>query len=636
MRLTRRNLLALASAAAAESLAATRTILPARADDAEPKSYGLSTFGELGMPPDFKHLRYVNPDAPKGGLLSIQIRETIGNQNFDTFDTFNIFVFKGNGAAGMDATFDTLMAGTGDEPNSMYGLVAQSVRTSADKLTYRFKLRPEARFRDGSKLTAADVAFSLNILKTKGHPLFQTLLDKMASAEAEADDIATVKFTPDRSRDIHLFIASLPIFSAAYWKDRDFEASTLEPPLGSGAYKVGNFEQGRFVAYTRVADYWAANLPIMVGLNNFDTVRYEYYRERQVAFEAFKAGQINFNQEYTSRIWANGYDFPAVNDGRVKKEELADGAPTATQGWYFNTRREIFADPRVREAIGYAFDFEWTNKNIMYSLYKRVTSFFENSDMKAVGKPSPEELVLLEPFRGQVPDEVFGEPFVPPVSDGSGSESQPVAARRHAAAIGRVQGRRQCLEIAERQAAAIRIPRFLDGARAAYAAFRGQSHQARHPDANPLGRFGAISEQAQQFRFRRDRRRAERLLDPRRRPAQRLQLESRANHGLAEHGGHRRQGGRRAGRPHRNGKNARGIDDRLPRARPGAASRPLLGFDVVQQPRADRLLGRVSAADDDAQIRDRGAGHLVVGRRQGQEDRLPGMMTTMPTGSGAA
>ncbi|MDB5594205.1 MAG: hypothetical protein JWM36_1166, partial [Hyphomicrobiales bacterium] len=350
------------------------------------------------------------------------IKNTSGNQNFETFDTLNIFVFKGDGAAGMDATFDTLMSGTADEPTSMYGLVSDKVRISKDKLTYRFHIRPEARFHDGSRLTARDAAFSFNILKAKGHPVYRSILSEFVGAEADGDDTLVVRFTPARSRDLHLVIAGLPIFSENWWKDRDFEASTLEAPLGSGAYKVSRFEQGRYIEFERVRDYWAEKLPVNVGSNNFDRIRYEYYRERQVAFEGFKSGQINFNEEYTARLWATAYDFPAVRDGRVKKEELHNGAPTPSQGWYFNTRRPKFHDPRVREALGLAFDFEWTNRTIMYSAYKRLSSYFENSDMKAVGLPGPGELALLEKFRGKVPDEVFAEPYVPPVADGSGSD----------------------------------------------------------------------------------------------------------------------------------------------------------------------------------------------------------------------
>jgi microcin C transport system substrate-binding protein len=405
--------------------AATISLLPKTSfaqESGGTEVHGLSSFGELKYPPDFKHFSYVNPNAPKGGTLALQIKQSIGNQNFDTFNTLNIFVLQGDGAAGMTATFDTLMSGSGDEPDALYGLVAKSVRVSSDKLTYHFILRPEARFHDGSKLTAKDVAFSLKLLKEKGHPIFRSLLTQMASAEAESEETLRVQFTPQRSRDLHLVVAGMPIFSERYWQGKNFEAATLEAPLGSGPYKVSRFETGRYIEFERVADYWAKDLPVNVGLNNFDRVRWDYFRDRTVAFEAFKNGTLNYHEEYTSRTWVTGYDFPAMREGKVKREEISNDSPTPVQGWYFNTRRDAFKDARIREAIGLAFDFEWTNANIMFGLYKRTTSYFENTDMKATGMPSPEEIALLEPFRAQLPASVFGEPPVPPVSDTSGQD----------------------------------------------------------------------------------------------------------------------------------------------------------------------------------------------------------------------
>ena len=388
----------------------------------ETETHGLSSFGDLLYPADFPHFAYVNPDAPKGGTLTLQIRSASGNQNFDTFNTLNIFVLRGDGAAGMDMIYDTLMASCADEPSSMYGLLARAVRVSADKLTYKFLLRPEARFHDGSRVTAEDVAFSFNILKEKGHPIYRSLLAKLVSAEAEGDDVFTAKLAPNRNRDMHLIIASMPVFSKAYWAGKDFENVTLDPPLGSGPYKVGKFDPGRFIEFERVSDYWGDRLPVNKGTNNFNAIWYEYYRDRFVAFEAFKAGRISFNQEYTSRIWATGYDFPAVREGRIKREEIPNHNPSSIQGWHFNLRREQFKDPRIRQALGLAFDFEWVNKNVMYSLYNRLTSYFQNSDMEAKGLPSPAELALLEPFRASLPATVFGEPIIPPVSDGSGRD----------------------------------------------------------------------------------------------------------------------------------------------------------------------------------------------------------------------
>jgi microcin C transport system substrate-binding protein len=419
IRFTRRALMKTAGALTAS---AGLPALSGRALAQEAESHGLSTFGELALPPDFPHFAYVNPKAPKGGTLTIQIKRAGGNQSFDTFDTLNTFVLQGNGAAGMDACFDSLMAGSADEPGSLYGLLAKSVAVSPDRLTYRFRMRPEASFHDGTRVAAGDAAFTFNLLKAKGHPSYRLILNEMVSATAESDDILVVRLSPKRSRDLHLVVAGLPVFSKKYWSTRNFEAATLEAPLGSGAYKVARLEQGRFIEFERFPGYWGKDLPVNIGTNNFDRVRWEYFRDRQVAFEAFKSGVITFQEEFTSRICATGYDFPAINEGKVKKEALPKTDPTGSQGWIYNLRREKFADPRIREALGLAFDFEWTNKNIMFSSFSRMTSYFENSDSKAVGKPSPEELALLEPFRGQVPDEVFGEPFLPPVSDSSGSD----------------------------------------------------------------------------------------------------------------------------------------------------------------------------------------------------------------------
>ena len=231
-----------------------------------------------------------------------------------------------------------------------------------------------------------------------------------------------VRFAKNRARDVPLFVAGLPIFSAAYYAAHPFDESTLEPPLGGGPYKVGRFEPGRYIEYERVKNWWGADLPVSRGQNNFDLVRYEYYRDRDVAFEGFTAKNYLFREEFTSRTWATRYDFPAVRDGRVKQDIIPDDTPSGAQGWFFNTRPEKFKDRRLREAFIYAFDFEWTNKTIMYGSYERTHSVFQNSDMMAVGKPAGDEAALLEPFRGQVPDEVFGEPFVPPVSDGSGQD----------------------------------------------------------------------------------------------------------------------------------------------------------------------------------------------------------------------
>jgi len=392
----------------------------AAASDAE--AHGMSVFGDLKYPADFHHFDYVNVDAPKGGLFSSIPTSRLNNQSYYTFNSLNAFTLKGEGACGMELTFATLMARAGDEPDAVYGQVAKSVQISPDRLTYRFALRPEALFHDGTRLTAHDAAFSFTILKEKGHPLVIAQMRDMVKAEALNDTTLVVTFAEKRARDVPIYVATAPIFSKAYYATKPFDESTLDVPLGSGPYKVGRFEANRYIEYDRVKDWWGADLPVSRGQFNFDVVRLEFYRDRDVAFEAFSGKNYLYREEFTARIWATRYDFPAIKDGRVKLETLPDQAPAGAQGWFLNTRRKQFRDARVREALINAFDFEWTNKTIMYGAYARTVSPFQNSDMVAVGPPSPEELKLLEPFRGKVPDEVFGEPFVPPVSDGSGQD----------------------------------------------------------------------------------------------------------------------------------------------------------------------------------------------------------------------
>jgi microcin C transport system substrate-binding protein len=414
--LTRRETLLLGAAALASSIA--RSVEAAQ----DSERHGMSAFGDLKYPPDFQHFDYVNPNAPKGGTFSHVGATRAFNQNFLTFNSLNSFILKGDGAQGMQLTFASLMARAADEPDALYGLAARAVRISPDGLTYRFLLRPGIKFHDGSPLTAHDVAFSLKTLKEKGHPIAQQLLRDFVGAEAPDETTVVVCFEAYRARDVPLFVAALPIFSRSYYSKRPFEETTLEVPLGSGPYKVGRFEAGRHIEYERVKDWWGADLPVARGQNNFDILRYEYYRDREVAFEGFTAKSYLFREEFTSRTWATRYDLPAIREGRVKRDIIPDDTPSGAQGWFFNIRREKFEDKRRREAFIDAFDFEWTNKNIMYGSYQRTHSVFQNSDMMAVGKPSADERALLESFRGKVPDEVFGEPFVPPVSDGSGQD----------------------------------------------------------------------------------------------------------------------------------------------------------------------------------------------------------------------
>jgi microcin C transport system substrate-binding protein len=420
MTLSRRRALGLFVSAAAAGVSGGTVKTSAQNGD----RHGMSAFGDLKYPPDFPHFSYVNPNAPKGGVFSQIGPSRQFNQSFQTFNSLNSYILKGDAAQGMELTFAPLMVRSGDEPDGMYGLAASSVRISDDGLTYRFTLRAQARFHDGTPLTAHDVAWSLATLKEKGHPIITQQLRDFAGAEAADDRTVIVRFAEKRGRDVPLFVAALPIFSRAYYSKKPFEESTLDTPLGSGAYKVGRFQVGHFIEFERVKDWWGADLPVSRGQSNFDFVRFEYYRDREVGFEGFTAKNYLFREEFTSRTWATRYDFPAFKDGRVKRTVLPDDTPSGAQGWFINTRRDKFKDRRVREALIDAFDFEWTNKNIMYGSYDRTHSVFQNSPMMAKGKPDADELALLEPFRGKLPDEVFGEPYLPPVTDGSGQDRQ--------------------------------------------------------------------------------------------------------------------------------------------------------------------------------------------------------------------
>ena len=412
--LSRRDILILSAGAVAASTAAF-TPMALAADEAT--HHGLSAFGDLAYPADFKNLKYVNPSAPKGGAFS-----QLAGGGTATFNSFNGFILKGDPAIDMEQAFAALMWRAADEPDAVYAYAADQVTVSADGRVYKFHLRDGITFHDGSPITAEDVAFSLTTLKTKGHPAIGNLLRDMEAAETEGDRVVIVRFTPNRSRSAPLTAANLPILSKAYYTAHPFDETSMEPPLGSGPYKVGKFEQGRYVEFERVKDWWGANLPITRGQFNFDVLRYDYYRDRDTAFEGFTSKSYTFREEFTSRVWATRYDFPAIKDGRVKRESTPDERPSGMQAWMINTRRPLFQDVRVRQALSYAFDFEWANKNLMFDAYARTQSCFQNTEMMAKGKPSREELALLEPYKDKLPADVFGEAWNSPVSDGSGQD----------------------------------------------------------------------------------------------------------------------------------------------------------------------------------------------------------------------
>jgi microcin C transport system substrate-binding protein len=375
-------------------------------------AHALSMYGDLKYGPNFKHFEYANPRAPKGGQARLA---AVG-----TFDTFNPFILKGVPAAAIGGTFDTLMVQSDDEPFSEYGLIAETIETPPDRSWVTFTLRREARFHDGSPITADDVIWTFDTLRKKGRPFYRAYYAKVTSAEKLGDRQVRFSFTPGDNRELPLILGQLPVLSRAYWSTHAFEKTTLEPPLGSGPYRVESFEPGRFVVYGRVKDYWGATLPVRAGRNNFDILRYDYYRDSGIALEAFKAGQYDFRVENSSKAWATGYASPALSAGLFKKEEIRNELPTGMQGYVFNTRRPLFRDRRVRQALGYAFDFEWTNRTLFYGAYTRTASYFANSELAARGLPGPGESKVLEPFRGRVPPDVFTRDYQPPVTDGSG------------------------------------------------------------------------------------------------------------------------------------------------------------------------------------------------------------------------
>ena len=394
---------------------ALATLLLAPAPALADARHGLSAFGDLKYPQDFSHFDYVNPDAPKGGRLSM-----IGTAGRITFDSFNNFILKGDPAQGLGFLFDSLMTRALDEPDSVYGLVASSAEVAPDGKSVVFHLRPEAKFADGSPVTAEDAVFSFETLKEKGHPSLALPLRDVAMAEALDPHTVRYTFEGDLTRDLPLIVATLPLLSKAYYTEHPFDQTSFDRPLGSGPYKIENFKPGTYVTYKRRPDYWAKDLNVNRGRFNFDELRYEYYRDRNLELEGLLSGIFDLREEFTSVNWATSYNVPSVKDGRLIRLTIPDDSPSGAQGFFINTRRDKFKDPRVREALGLAFDFEWSNKKLFFGLYDRTHSFFQNSDMMAIGPPSPEELKLLEPFRDRLPPEVFGEPYLPPVTDATG------------------------------------------------------------------------------------------------------------------------------------------------------------------------------------------------------------------------
>ncbi len=396
---------------------ASSTAAPTAASSAAvPRVHALSLLGEPALPADYTHFPYVNPNAPKGGEVAYAA--------LGSFDNFNPFIIRGSSAGGIGQIWQALLITNADEASTEYADIAEAIEVAPDKTWVAFILRPEAVFHDGHKITSADVVWTFDTLREKGRPNYRLYYADVDRAEADGPQRVVFHLKDPTNRELPLILGQLLVLPKHWWEGRDFEKPLTDAPLGSGAYKVDRFEFGRTVSFRRVPGWWGENLPQNRGRYNFDVIRYEYFRDASVAFEAFKSGQIDIRIENIARNWATAYDFPAVRDGRVVKKEFPHQLPTGMQGFGFNTRREVFKDVRVREALTRMFDFEWMNKNIFYGLYTRTTSYFSNSEFASSGLPSGAELALLEPFRDRLPARLFTEPYTLPVTDGSGNNRE--------------------------------------------------------------------------------------------------------------------------------------------------------------------------------------------------------------------
>jgi len=375
--------------------------------------HALTLYGEPAKyPANFKHFDFVNPDAPKGGELR--------QSGFGGFDSLNPFINKGVAADDIGLIYDTLTRHSLDEPFTEYGLLAEKIEVAPDHSWVRFYLRPQARFHDGQAVTAADVVFTFDALMKDGAPQYKAYYADVAKATAEDAQRVRFDFKRSNNRELPLILGQLPVLPKHWWSNREFNKGNLEIPLGSGPYKVADVAAGRSIRYERVKDYWGNELAVNRGFYNFDSILIDYYRDTTVALEALKAGQFDYWLEVSAKNWASAYDVPAVKDGRLHKEEITNHNPTGMQGFVFNIRRPLFQDPRVREALGLLFDFEWTNKQLFNGAYTRTHSYFENSELAASGLPGSDELKILEPLRAKLDPKVFNSVFEVPRSDASG------------------------------------------------------------------------------------------------------------------------------------------------------------------------------------------------------------------------
>ncbi len=386
------------------------------ADQPAYRGHAISMYGDLKYGPEFAHFDYVNPAAPKGGRVKLSAN--------GTYDTLNQFTLKGVSAYGLRLIYDSLTTRALDEPFSEYGLLAESIEVPPDRSWAIFTLRSNARWHDGNPIVPEDVVFTFETIKTQGSPVYRNYYADVKRVEKISAQQVKFTFAGADNRELPLIVGQLPILPKHHWEGKTFEETTLDPPLGSGPYRIDAIDAGRSIAYRRVDDYWGADLPVNKGRHNPEVIHYDYYKDSTVATEAQKGGEFDFRLQNNSRAWATAYDVPAVAEGKLIKELIPHENGTGMQGFWFNTRRGKFADPKVRRALAYAFDFEWTNANLFYGQYTRSTSYFSNTELASSGLPQGRERELLEAFRGQIPEGVFTAEYAPPATDGSGNIRQ--------------------------------------------------------------------------------------------------------------------------------------------------------------------------------------------------------------------
>ncbi len=593
-------------------VAAAPTIL--RAQPKVHVSHGMAMHGEPKYPADAATPDYVNPNAPKGGIARF------GAPLTSTFDSLHPFIIKGVPAAGIDTLWETLCWPARDEAFTVYGMIAETIEWPEDRMWVAFTLRPQARWQDGTPITVEDVVWSFDTLKSKGSPRYATYYADVVKAEKSGDRKVLFSFRGNVNRELPLILGSLPVLPSKWWAGKDFEKVSLEPALASGPYTIDSVDVGRSITYRRVPDWWAKDLWMNRGRNNFETVRYDYYRDGNIAFEAFKAGDLDIRRENSGRNWKTKYDdVPAVKDGRIKKEELAHENATPMQGFVFNLRRNLFKDRRVREAISLMYDFEWQNKNLSYGFYQRTRSFFGNCELEAKGLPSPEELKILEPLRGKIPDEVFTTEWNPPKTDGSGNIRE--QARKAIALLkeagweikdGKMtdkEGRKFAFEII--------LPEL--GFRGADAAGEAELRAHRHRHERTHHRHLAVPAAHRHLRFRHGDRPVGAGAVARQRAARVLGFEGRRHPGRQEQHGLEGPGGRPADRADHRRARPREPDRAHALPRPRAAVARVHHPAVLFGQGAGRLLEPLHATREDREVRSAGVRHLVGRRGQGQE-----------------